>query len=195
MLRVREGRGAGQVVSPLGEALVECVHLAGKRGGGIFERLGLAQRQIASGPVGRNLARIDLVAQIAVDHPSHPDRRSERDFVRAAAGNAGDDPVGMGEIEARVEAERHDGRGGVRGALSGEHGHLAVAVHARSMIAGRERIDSVKVVAFDPVLQLAGLVAGVGAYFKHGDHDDLDLNGARLGGGRGAESYAKKQRK
>jgi hypothetical protein len=37
-------------------------------------------------------------------------------------------------------------------------------------------------IALDPVLEFAGLVACVLADFKHGDDDDLDLDGALLGG-------------
>jgi len=70
----------------------------------------------------------------------------------------------------------------VRGPLAGQHGHLALAVHADCVISGWERVDAVEVVALYPILQLARLVAGVGAYFKHGHHDDLHLNRSRLGG-------------
>jgi len=56
----------------------------------------------------------------------------------------------------------------------------AIAIHARGMVAGGERIDAVEVVALHPILQFARLVAGVGANFKHGYHDDLDLNRTRF---------------
>jgi len=51
------------------------------------------------------------------------------------------------------------------------------------MVAGGERIDAVEVVALNPILQLAGLVAAVRAYFKHGYYDDLYGDGAWFGTG------------
>ena len=36
-------------------------------------------------------------------------------------------------------------------------------------------------VALNPILQLAGLVAGVCTYFEHGYYNDLYGNGARFG--------------
>jgi hypothetical protein len=48
------------------------------------------------------------------------------------------------------------------------------------VIGGGERIDLVEMIALDPVLKLAGLVAGVFADFKHGDDDDFYGNGVRL---------------
>ena len=97
----------------------------------------------------------------------------------------------MAEVEAGIQAEGHDGGCGVRGALAGEDGHLAARVHACSVVAGGQRINLVEMIALDPVLEFAGLIAGVLADFKHGDDDDLDLDGARLGGrdrGEGEES-------
>ena len=46
------------------------------------------------------------------------------------------------------------------------------------MIAGGERINLIEMIAFDPVLEFAGLIASVLADFEHGDDDDLDLDGA-----------------
>jgi len=42
------------------------------------------------------------------------------------------------------------------------------------VVSGIDGIDTVEVIAFDPVLKLAWLIAGVCAHFKHGDDDDLD---------------------
>jgi hypothetical protein len=71
----------------------------------------------------------------------------------------------------------------MRRSLPGEDRHFAVGIHAGGMVAGRKRIDAVEVVALYPILQLAGLVAGVCAYFKHGYYDDLYGDGARFGAG------------
>ena len=46
------------------------------------------------------------------------------------------------------------------------------------MIAGCEGIDLVEVVAFNPVLEFAGCVAGVSALLEHGDHHNLHGNRA-----------------
>jgi len=41
------------------------------------------------------------------------------------------------------------------------------------VISGGEGKDLIEVIAFDPVLKLAGFVAGVIAYFEHGDYNDF----------------------
>ncbi len=51
------------------------------------------------------------------------------------------------------------------------------------MVSG-QRIDTVKMVALYPVLQFAGLIAGVRANLEHGDDHDLHRDGFGLGGGR-----------
>ena len=53
------------------------------------------------------------------------------------------------------------------------------AVEAEVVVALREGQDRVEVLALDPVLVLAGGVAGVGAGLEHVDDDDLDLDGLR----------------
>jgi hypothetical protein len=42
------------------------------------------------------------------------------------------------------------------------------------------------VIALDPVLEFAGLIACVLSDFKHGDNDDLDRNRVPPGGGDGS---------
>jgi hypothetical protein len=49
------------------------------------------------------------------------------------------------------------------------------------VVGGGEGIDLVEVIALDPVLKLAGFVAGVFADFKHGDYDYFYGDGAGLG--------------
>jgi len=48
------------------------------------------------------------------------------------------------------------------------------------VVGGGERIDLVEMIALDPVLKLAGLVACVLSDFKHGNYDDFYGNGVRL---------------
>ena len=70
----------------------------------------------------------------------------------------------MGEVEAGVEAEGHDGGGGAGGADAGEDAEdSGLRVEAEVVIALREWEDGVEVLALDPVLIFAGGVAGVGA--------------------------------
>ena len=47
-------------------------------------------------------------------------------------------------------------------------------------------------VALNPILQLAGLVAGVCTYFEHGYYNDLYGNGARFGTGCRGQSNQEK---
>jgi hypothetical protein len=102
--------------------------------------------------------------------------------VGVDSGDSGDQPVGVGEVEAGVEAEGHDGGGGAGGAHAGEQAEDAgLGVEAEVVIALGEGQDLGEVLALDPVLVLAGDVAGVGADLEHGDDDDLDLDG--FGGG------------
>ena len=149
--------------------------------GGLF-----VQGEEAGLPVGGELAGVDFVAEVAVDDPVDPDGGAEGGMLGGGSGDAGDDPVGVGEVKAGIEAEGHDGGGGVGCALSGDDGEFAGVVHAGGVVGGGERVDVVEVVAFDPVLELAGSVAGVFAGLKHGDDDNFDGDG---GWGLGVELW------
>jgi hypothetical protein len=61
------------------------------------------------------------------------------------------------------------------------------------VVGGGEWVDGVEVVALDPILQFAGLVAGVLAYLKHGYYDNLYGDGARFGGGECGQGHWKKE--
>jgi hypothetical protein len=105
----------------------------------------------------------------------------------------------MREVEAWVEPERHDGCSSLGGALASEHGHLALAVHADCVIAGRQGIDAVEMIALDPILQLTRLIACVLADFEHGHDDDADrdwllFRHADDRGGRHEKSYTNRSR-
>jgi hypothetical protein len=56
------------------------------------------------------------------------------------------------------------------------------------VISGRKGKDLVEMIALNPVLKLAGLVACVFADFKHSHDDDLYGNGFRLRDGEGGGS-------
>ena len=95
----------------------------------------------------------------------------------------GDEEVGVGEIEAVIEAEGHDGGGGAGGAYAGEDAEDAgFGVETEIVVAGGEREDGVEVLTLDPVLVFAGEIAGVGALLEHVDDYDFDLDGVLRGG-------------
>jgi hypothetical protein len=74
----------------------------------------------------------------------------------------------VGEVEARVEAERHDRCCSARSANAGEQAkNTSVRVEAEVVVALGKGHDLVEVLALDPVLVLAGRVASVGALLKH----------------------------
>jgi hypothetical protein len=87
----------------------------------------------------------------------------------------------VGEVEAGVEAESHDAGSGAGGAYSGEYAEdSGLGVEAEMVIAGGKGHDGVEVFALDPVLVLAGSVAGVVADLEHVDDDDFDFDGLLL---------------
>jgi hypothetical protein len=78
----------------------------------------------------------------------------------------------VGEVEARVEAEGHDGGGGARGAYSGEDSEdSSLWIEVEIVVASGKGEDGVEVFALNPVLVLAGGVAGVGTDLEHVDDD------------------------
>ncbi len=135
----------------------------------------------------RNLAGIDLIGQIAIHHPFCPDGRAQRGILRIGAGNAGNQPIGLAEIESGIKTQRHDGRGGSGRPNPSQHSHDALIVHAQVVVALGKRIDVGQVFAFDPVLILARSVALIGSGLKQRDHDDFD------GDGRGRISAGSRQ--
>ena len=143
---------------------------------GFFVRSGFAERDVAGGPIFRNLARVDFVGEVAVENMFGPDGGAERDVGGIAAADSGDEPIGFRKIEARIETDGHDGGGGFGGADAGEDAEDAVFVQADVVIAGGERKDLIEVLALDPELIFAWGVAGVFAAFEHGDDDDFDGN-------------------
>ena len=175
----------GEVEGPVYEGGVEVVDVAvvAEAGGaGLLVGGGLAEGDVAGLPVFGDLAGVDLVGQVAVDDPVGPDGGAERAHGGVDAGDSGDEEVGVGEVEAGVEAEGHDGGGGASGADAGEEAEDAgFGVEAEVVVALWEGQDGVEVLALDPVLVLAGDVAGVGALLEHVDDDDFDLDGVLRG--------------
>ncbi len=89
----------------------------------------------------------------------------------------------MGEVEARIEAQGHDGTGGGADGHAGDDAEDgAVGVGAEVVDAAGKGEDAVEVLTLNPELEFTGAVAGVGADFKGSDDDDFDGDG---GGGLG----------
>jgi hypothetical protein len=80
----------------------------------------------------------------------------------------------------------------MRRALASKHSHFSTVIHAHGVIAGLERENAIEVVAFDPELQLAGLIACVLADLEHRDNDDLDRDGV-WGGNSGHNKEANRK--
>ena len=188
--RLAQGRAvgkvgiAGQPVGPADQPRIQMVDRAEAFRPG--QRIGLRalERQVARGPAARRLARVDLVREVAVDQPLRPGGRAQRHVVRVGAGDAGHQPVGAAEIEARVHAQRHDRGRGTGGADAGDDAeHALGGVVAQVAIALRERQHDRQREALDPGLELARLIARVRTRLEHGDdHDpDRDRLGPRTG--------------
>jgi hypothetical protein len=127
------------------------------------------------------------VAEVAFDEPFGPGGAAQRGVGGVDAGDAGDQPVGLRKIETRIEAEGHDAGGGAGVAHAGDDADDgAVGVGAGVVVGLGKREDAVEFLAFDPVLEFTGRVAGVGADFEHRDDDDFDFE-RRLGGEEGGE--------
>ncbi len=184
----------GEVEGPAHESGVEVIDVAvvsvETSLTGLFVRGGLAERDVAGGPEFlvfggglRDLAWIDLVGLVGVDDPVGPDRGGEGTHGGVDAGDPGDEEVGVGEVEAGVEAKGHDRGGGAGSGYSCEEAEdSGLGIEVEVVVAGGEGEDGVEVLALDPELVLAGDVAGVFALFEHADDDYLDFDGLlRLG--------------
>ena len=142
----------------------------------LLVRLRLVQRNISGGPLRRNLPAVNLVGQIAIHHPLRPYGGPQRNIFRVTPGNAGDQPIGLAEVETRIKAEGHDGGGRSRRAHPGQHSQDTLVVHAQVVKALGKRKDVVKVLAFDPVLVLAWSVALIGSGLKERNDHYFDGN-------------------
>ncbi len=118
---------------------------------------------------------------VAVHDPVRPDSRAKRPSLRIDAADARNEPVSMGQVKARIAAQRHDGGRRASGADARHDAEHAIVVHQRIVVRGGHGKAPVEVLAFDPVLKLAGRITGVVADLEHGDHDDFhrDANGRR----------------
>jgi hypothetical protein len=63
--------------------------------------------------------------------------------------------------------------------LTREDSHLPVVIRTNGVVTGREGIDAIEMIAFDPILQFAGLIACVLPDLEHRDDDNLDLDAMR----------------
>ncbi len=184
-----EERGVfGEVEGPGDEGGVETVDVAVVAEAGLAGLLvggGFSEGDVAGGPeaaLGRggvgDLAGVDLVGEVAIDDVVGPDGGAEGAHVGIDAADAGDEEVGVGEVETGVETEGHNGGGGAGGANAGEEAEdSGGGVEAEVVVGGGQGQDGGEVFALDPVLVLAGGVAGVGSLLEHVDDDDFDLDG------------------
>src|SRR6266851_3123797 len=173
----------GEVEGPIDQCRVQAIDvpIVAKTGSArLLIRSGLAKRNVARLPVLGNLARIDLVSQIAIDDVVGPDRRPKRPYLRVDAGDTRNEEVSMSQVEARIGAKRHDGGRRPRSANPGEDAEYAVLVHPQIVITQRKGQDSIEMLALDPVLLLAGNVARVGTLLEHVDDHDFYFNGLGL---------------
>src|SRR5271168_2406015 len=137
--------------------MVDVAVVAETGGAGLLVWGGFAEWDVAGGPVFGDFAGVDLVGEVAVDDVVGPDGRGEGAHLRVDAADAGYEEVGVGEVEAGVEAEGHDGGGGAGGAYSGEDAEdSGFGVEAEVVVALGEGQDGREMLALDPVLEFAG---------------------------------------
>ena len=146
-------------------------------------------------PVGGDLPAVDLVGQVAVHQVIRPGHRAQRGILRVEAGDAGHQPVGLAQVEARIQAQRHDAGCRVSRTHAGDDAHDAgVAVDVNVVMHMWGGVNGVEILPLVPALEFTGVVTGVLAGFEHGHHDHLeghwpvDLRNGALGiaGDRGA---------
>src|SRR5215472_12052471 len=83
-------------ISKAGIKLVNLLNVIGKEGLRRWFIRGVSSKgNVSRRPRGRNLARIDLIGQIAVNDKFGPRDAGNRSFVGINSGNASDDPVGV----------------------------------------------------------------------------------------------------
>jgi hypothetical protein len=180
----------GLGVGPLDESWVERVEVGAVPGGGVGGgRVGLfgAGGEPAVGPVFGHFAGIDFADDVS-DDGGGPGGGADAGDVGVDAGDAVDEDVGVGEVEAGIEAEGHHGGGGVdEGGSADDAEDGVVGVGAEGVLAGREggaggEVEGLgEVLALDPELGFAGDVAGVVADFEGGDDDGADGPGSGVG--------------
>jgi len=101
---------------------------------------------VASSPVRGHLASVELVGEAALDGEAGERSGAERSPVRVDAANSGDEEVGVGEVELRVERHGHDwvqesqpcaqgrGRGGEGGGGGGGDALVVAALISASPV-------------------------------------------------------------
>ena len=182
----------GEVEGPgdeVGVELVDVAVVAEAGSAGLLIGGGFAEGDVSGLPGGGNFASVDLVGEVAVYDVVGPDGGAEGTNFGVDASDSCDEEVGVGEVEAGVQAEGHDGGCGACGADSGEDAEdPGLGVEAEIVVTGGKREDGGEVLTLNPELVFAGDVAGVGTLLEHIDDDDLDLNGLRLGRREGAGS-------
>jgi len=142
----------------------------------------------AVGPVGGGFAGVDLAGYV-VDDVVGPGGGADGGDLGVDTGDAIDEDVGVGEVEARVEAEGHEGGCGVDeggAADDAEDGVVGVGADGAGGVVGAagssgEGEGLGEVLALDPELEFSGGVAGVVADLEGGDDDGADGPGLLRG--------------
>ena len=116
------------------------------------------------------------MGEVAVDHPVRPGGGSECHVRGISTRNARHDEVRLAEIEARVESQSHDRRGGSRRTDARADAQHALLVHAKIAIAGGKGKDLIEFLAFHPMLKFAGKIARVGTALEQRDDNYFYLS-------------------
>ena len=186
-----------ELVGPLGQLGVGAKHLTRGFGLVVIEGFARVARNVTVRPVLGHLAGVDLMGQVAVHQILRPDRAADRGVLRVHAGDAGDQPVRLAQIEARVHTQHHHRCRGLRRADTGDqHQHAVFRVEVK-VVVGRKVEDRVEVTPLLPELKFARLIARVGADFEHGYDDNFHGNrrGRRGGGGCFPAAGGQRQRR
>ncbi len=136
------------------------------------------------------------MSDIAIHNPLRPDARAKRAHLRIDAADAGDQPVGMRQVKAGVVTQRHDRRSGPRCPNACDDAEHSIVIHQRIVIRGRQREAPREMLALNPVLKLAGRVAGIVTNLKHGNDHHFDRNASRSlrnGGHAGKQQNSSKE--
>jgi len=129
----------GLVVGPVNELRVEGVEVGAVPGGSVGGGrvgCGCSGGEEAVGPVFGGFAGIDLADDVS-DDVGRPGGGADGGDVGVYSGDAVDEDVGVGEIEAGIEAEGHHAGGGVDEGGAREHAEDGVVfVGAQGVLAG-----------------------------------------------------------
>jgi hypothetical protein len=168
---------AGQGVGPVDQAAIQGPdHGAGALGLALHVRALGVVRIEAVGPAGRDLALVDLIDRIGVDHVAGPGGAADRGHFRVDPGDAADDPVGFAEVELVRQDQGRDALAGAAAHVADDGQHAVVGI-AGDVADARDADLVLQRPALDPGLEFAREVAGVGPDLEGGDDHHLDRQG------------------